>query len=1106
MTGSCRVLAVCRNDVYRERIEPALGDVASVTVTGGDPEGRPRGTGPGERDAGYDCVLGVPDGDPSGMLACLREARDVPVVLFVGGSADAASLLDGGAAAVVRRDADGSHAILANRVRGVTAGRGVSGRPVADARASKQQGADAGRTGQPVADGGASSTVGDVDEPLERISDGFLAVDGEWRVTYLNGQAATLLSTDPAALRNETLTEALPGFAGSRFHEVCQEAMASGTETAFEERYEPLGVWLAGTAYPSADGLSVIFRNVTEQKRMRREREQREATLERLNGIASDPSLSREAKIERLLAAGADRLGVSHGFLTRIEGDTQEIVSSVGEDPALQPGERAPLSEAYCRHTLREGEPLAVSDAVAEGWEDDPAYDRFGLGCYLGVPIHVDGEQYGTVCFADPDPRESTFAPRDETFLELLADWLRHLLEQQAYERELEGQRAFIESLMDSLPDPLYALDGTGDVLRWNDRLEEVTGYSSEEIGSMKALEFVAPADRERVDEAMAGVWEGEHRSVEAAIRTSDGEEIPYELSGGQLHDEDGSVVGVAGVGRDITEHKAHRERLSNLLETTRSLMQARDREHVAELATNAARNLLGFESSTVRLYDGDAGTLVPAAATGPSLADLPVYDVGDGPPGEVFASGERQSHAPATDADETELGAVGAATYYPVGVHGTIAVGVTDPDGFDETDEQVLALLATSAAAACMRAKREQEVREAREHTERVLDRVNGLLQHTVEVLVQATTREELEEGVVAELAATDPYGFAWIGQPDLASETLSPTAWAGDAALPIEGHSFSLAGDDPVSVAYREGEPQVVEDLGAHQRGPWPEITAGADVGSLLIVPLVYKDATYGVLAVAAEAEALDEREQVVLGAIGRTVANAINAVERGRILDATEIIELEFSVGDADLLFNRLSAGAGCRIESAGIDYRSDGDVRLYLTATSADTADLCSLAAEDDDVREATLIADYEEECLLELIVRESLFATLTEYGAVPQAAVAENGTTEVTVELPYEAEARELFELVEDRYPGTDLFGYHERERAVETRQDFKSSLGDRLTDRQETALRTAYLGGFFDWPREVDGNDLAEAMDISRPTYHQHLRAAQAKVFEELFE
>ena len=203
---------------------------------------------------------------------------------------------------------------------------------------------------------------------------------------------------------------------------------------------------------------------------------------------------------------------------------------------------------------------------------------------------------------------------------------------------------------------------------------------------------------------------------------------------------------------------------------------------------------------------------------------------------------------------------------------------------------------------------------------------------------------------------------------------------------------------------------------------------------------------------------------------------------------------------------MLFSRLSGATDCELESAGTDYSADGSIRLYLTARGVSADELVAIAEEDVAVKSVTCIVDHDEECLLELTVEDSLLAMLTEYGAVPREVTAEHGTARFTVELPYEAEARDLFELVENQYPSTELLGYHERERPVETRQEFRAALSDRFTDRQETALRTAYLGGFFDWPREVDGNELAEAMDISRPTYHQHLRSAQKKVFEELFD
>ena len=954
------------------------------------------------------------------------------------------------------------------------------------------------------------------EEVLERVSDGFLALGESLEVVYLNSAAAEMFDVDRNGVIGQHVDNALSKLTDSVLFEHVRRALSEGETTTFEETVEPrtavdsVPVRLEGTVYPSGDGVSVLIRDVTERTRIRQARERQAAVLERLHDVASDLGYSRDEKIQQMLAIGTDHLGVRYGFVTRIDNSVQEITHSVGGHPRLETGSSSPLSETYCQYTLETGGTLGVSDSESSDRIAGPEYERFGLDCYLGVVLSVDGHQHGTVCFADSETREGGFDEHERTFVELLADWLTLMLERQRSERELEHQRAFTESLLNSLPDPVYAFDENGSLLRWNDRFEEVTGYSADELESGVPETFVAAEDRERVAAAFETVFDGEHVSVEAMLEADD-ERTPYELSGAPLYDSAGEIIGATGVGRDITEQNAHRERLSTILETTRSLMQARDRQHVGELATNAIERLLDEDITVFRLYDSECETLEPIAMT-PRVETLmgerPVYEVGEGYPGEVFASGEPtivddfsavQSKYP--------YGEARSAMYYPVGVHGTITVGSTEPNAFDETDQHVLALLATSAAAACMRAKRMQELREAREHTERVLDRVNGLVQNTVEVLVQARTRTELESGVVEELAATDPYAFAWIGQPDVTTDQLVPTAWDGAASLSLEEHSFALRDDGgPVATAYTEGTTQVITDIDAEDEH-WGDIVADSGVTSTILIPLVYKEATYGVLSVcAADPDVFDERERVVLDALGRAVANAINAVERGRILDATAILELEFAVGSDDLLFNRLSAGTDAELEAVGTDYRSDGTVRLYVSAMNVDTAALLDRARNDHEVLEVTAIAEHENECLLELVVEDSLLAMLAEHGAVVREVLVEEGLSRFTVELPYEAEARELFELVERRYPGTDLLGYHERERPVQTRQEFKAALSDRLTDRQETALRTAYLGGFFDWPRKADGNELAEAMDISRPTYHQHLRSAQSKVFEELFD
>ena len=57
-----------------------------------------------------------------------------------------------------------------------------------------------------------------------------------------------------------------------------------------------------------------------------------------------------------------------------------------------------------------------------------------------------------------------------------------------------------------------------------------------------------------------------------------------------------------------------------------------------------------------------------------------------------------------------------------------------------------------------------------------------------------------------------------------------------------------------------------------------------------------------------------------------------------------------------------------------------------------------------------------------------------------------------------------------------------------------------------LTDRQLEVLRTALSAGYFEWPRENDGSEVASRLDITQPTLNKHLRLAERKVFGLLFE
>ncbi|WP_266079925.1 bacterio-opsin activator domain-containing protein [Haladaptatus caseinilyticus] len=375
---------------------------------------------------------------------------------------------------------------------------------------------------------------------------------------------------------------------------------------------------------------------------------------------------------------------------------------------------------------------------------------------------------------------------------------------------------------------------------------------------------------------------------------------------------------------------------------------------------------------------------------------------------------------------------------------------------------------------------------RRRAEEREHLLERIEGLLGDVTSAVVEAPTRQAIETAVCDRISSVEPYNFAWVGEHDIRTDSVEVRAMAGDCE-PQPDHPI-------VAEALETGELQV-DELG---------IEGCAAVAAL---PIAYDDTEYGVLTICAtESDAFDEREQVVLRSLSRAIASAINARETRRILIADSVVETEFAFQSSDLFFVDIADSTGGNVEYLQSTNRDDGSVVSFFSVRDASTDDVLNVVESKSGVTEARLVAEHDGEALFEFVLPAgTLVSTMSEYGGKTQAITATPSESRVVVEFPQAADVRGLVERLKDSYPGTELLAYRHRERPAKTKQDFIKNLTDNLTERQLTALQTAYVSGFFDWPRPVTGEELAESMRISRSTFHEHLRAAERKLCGEFF-
>jgi len=139
--------------------------------------------------------------------------------------------------------------------------------------------------------------------------------------------------------------------------------------------------------------------------------------------------------------------------------------------------------------------------------------------------------------------------PEVDSLRNKVAEVMRELAER---DQELSDLR----NVMEAIPDILFTLNLQGNLVRWNQAVERVTGYSAKELLNKPALELFPPSEHAPTASAIQRTFQDGYAEVENHLLTKDGRTIPYHWTGARLHDPQGRVIGLAGMGRDITERR----------------------------------------------------------------------------------------------------------------------------------------------------------------------------------------------------------------------------------------------------------------------------------------------------------------------------------------------------------------------------------------------------------------------------------------------------------------------------------------------------------------------------------------------------------------------
>lgn len=651
----------------------------------------------------------------------------------------------------------------------------------------------------------------------------------------------------------------------------------------------------------------------------------------------------------------------------------------------------------------------------------------------------------------------------------------RDMTDRRTYEQELERKVRDLETELDDvfarIDDGFFALDGDLRFTYANERAGEILDRRVEGLLGGHVRDVLDPGPK--VEAAFAEAFESQEQ------RTFEEHSDP--LSTWFEYHVYPSESGLSVYFEDVTERKERErelERYEAIVETVQDGVYTVDadgrfttvNEAYAELTGYPRAELLGAHVSTV--VDEEAVDRAREAE-------------------RELASGERemaQFEADVTTADGDTVRA--EATFALLPGDDRERVGVVR----DVTD----------------RIERERRIESQRERLA-ALDHLNEVTRDIIDAVIDRSSREEIERAVCERLAASDSYPFAWIGDVDAQSRTVTARAVAG-----VDGYLDDLTvsvdpederSDGATGRALRTGEIQTTRDVREDARyDPWRARVEEYGVRSSAAIPIVHDDAVYGVLNVYAERPgAFEGEEREVVGQLGEVVGHAIAAAERKRALLSDDVVELEFHVPD---VFDAVGAG-GAPPGRISLDHviPTGGDEFLVYGSATADAVDSVTAIAET--VSHWTDVTIHDGtgngEATFELSLTEPpVLSALASLGGSVVEAVVEDGDYYMTIHLSPSADVRRMTDVVEESYPGARLLKRRQTTRPDLTAQRVRHVLVAELTERQRSALEAAYHAGFFEWPRDASGKDVAESLGVTPPTFHQHIRKAEAKVFASL--
>lgn len=360
---------------------------------------------------------------------------------------------------------------------------------------------------------------------LTSINDGFFTLDKDYRYGYINDQAAIMVGKKSGAdLTGKIIWEEFPEAVNTPYYNYYHEAMDKQEVVHFESFYEPLGKWYAGTVYPYAEGISVVFQEITDKKVAEQKLKEVSEYNRGLIELSQDPMLTT---------------------------DINAIITDVNRALEIVTGEtRKNLIGSELRKYFTD--PLKVDKAFEETLKNDKISDlRVAIKNISG---HITDCVWNASLFKDSEGhiRGVFAAARD----------ISKLVKTELELKEAENK---FKSYIENSYDIIFSTNKDGVLTYISPQINRYKTDAETITGKKKIIEVVVPENEEELSFLHKDLSLGNRDSINYNCKISNGHLFWLEAIETPILDSAGNFSGTTGIFRDITQRKAIEDKIKEL-------------------------------------------------------------------------------------------------------------------------------------------------------------------------------------------------------------------------------------------------------------------------------------------------------------------------------------------------------------------------------------------------------------------------------------------------------------------------------------------------------------------------------------------------------------